>query len=117
MASSSYGARIRDLRDAGAELHQLLTVLVANCDQVCNDLEDGVAPLDSILSVGGEAGQTFRRDVHAATTRFVAAMQASRAESFRVLVRDGGFSVSALARSTALSAQMIRRLLRVAEDI
>ena len=116
MVSTPFGDRIRDLGEAGAELQRLMDVLVASCEQVGKDLDNGVSPLDSILSIGGEEGQAFRREVNAAMKRFEQAMQASRAESFRVLVRDGGFSVSLLAGTTGLSTQMIRRLLRIAED-
>jgi hypothetical protein len=112
---TSYRARIRELRDAGAELHALLTALVAGCDQVDLALQNGLAPLDSVLSVSDEAAVAFRRDVHAATTRFEQAMQASRGESYRIRIREGGSSVAELSREMGLSAQMIRRLLRIAE--
>jgi hypothetical protein len=114
-AGASYEARIRELRDAAGDLEALLGVLVANCDRVVSELDDGLTPLDSVRSVGDEASRTFRRDVHKATTRFAKAMQASRGASLRVLVRDGGISVAELSRQMGLSAQMVRRLLRIAE--
>jgi alanyl-tRNA synthetase len=115
-AGTKYRARIHELGEAGADLHALLTVLVANCDRVVRELDDGRADLDSVRSVADEEARAFRRDVNAAMTRFEQAMQASRGESLRVLVRDGGMSVTDLARTIGLSAQMVRRLLRTAED-
>jgi hypothetical protein len=114
-SSTKYRARTGELANAAGELDALLRILVANCHAVAGDLDSGLSALDSVRSVAGEAGRTFRRDVHAATMRFEKAMQALRGESFRVLVRDGGISVTELSRQSGLSAQMIRRLLRIGE--
>jgi hypothetical protein len=111
-----YRAALHDLGEAGAQLEALLNVLVANCKQACRELDDGLSALDSVRSFSDDAARAFRRDVHAATTRFEQAMQFSRGQSFRVVVRDGGTSVAELARRVGLSTQMIRRLLRTAED-
>jgi hypothetical protein len=116
MTATPYGARIGELGSAGLELHRLLAELVASCDEVLGELTKGQSPLDSIRTVGDAAGRDFRRAVHEATTRFEAAMQAARAESFRVLIREGGLSVAELSRMADLSAEMVRRLLRIAES-
>ncbi|HUQ00403.1 MAG TPA: hypothetical protein VM093_08075 [Aeromicrobium sp.] len=114
--TSRYRDRIGELGEAAASLDALLRVLVSNCEQVCRDLDDGLSAVDSVRGIGDEAGRGFRRDVHAATTRFEQAMQASRGESLRLLVREGGIPVAQLSRLTGISAQMIRRLMRTAED-
>jgi hypothetical protein len=114
-AVSNYQVRIRELGEMAAKLNALLTVLVANCEHVCKELDEGLSVIDSVRLVGDEAGRAFRRDLHAATTRFEHAMQAARAESFRVLVREVRIPVTELSAMTGLSAQMIRRLLRLAE--
>lgn len=115
-SAARYRAAIHDLGEAGAQLASLLTVLVSNCNQACSQLDDGLPALDSVRSLSDDAARAFRRDVHAATTRFEQAMQSSRGQSFHVMVRDGGMSVAELARAVGLSTQMIRRLLRTAED-
>jgi hypothetical protein len=113
---SSYRSRIRELRQAGVELHALLTALIANCEAVELALQDGLAPIDSVRTVSDDASQTFRRDLHTATTNLEQAMQGARAESLRLLVREGGFAVANLSRHTGLSTQMIRRLISIAES-
>jgi hypothetical protein len=115
-AVARYRRRIRELGDAAADLDALLTVLISNCERVCRELDEGLPVLDSVRSVADDPARTFRRDLHAATTRFEHAMQSSRGESMAVLVREGGLSVAGLARMTGLSSQMVRRLMRSAED-
>jgi hypothetical protein len=113
---SDYAQRIRELRDAGADLHARLASLIANCDDVEVALQGGLAPIDSVRTVSDDTSQAFRRDLYTATTNFETAMQGARAESMRLLVREGGFSVASLSRHTGISAQMIRRLVRIAES-
>ncbi|MDT7539494.1 MAG: hypothetical protein QOI82_3079 [Actinomycetota bacterium] len=113
---SSYRSRILELRQAGLELHALLTSLIASCDEVEASLAGGLAPIDSVRTVSDEASQTFRRDMYTATTGFEQAMQGARAESMRLLVREGGFTVASLSRHTGISTQMIRRLMQIAES-
>ncbi|MDT7545540.1 MAG: hypothetical protein QOE99_1650 [Actinomycetota bacterium] len=115
-SAARYRAALNDLGEAGAQLEALLTVLVANCKHACSELDAGLSALDSVRSFSDDASRAFRRDLHTATTRFEQAMQSSRGHSFRVMVRDGGISVAELARRVGLSTQMVRRLLRIAEE-
>jgi Winged helix-turn-helix DNA-binding len=115
-SAARHRAALQDLGEAGAQLEALLTVLVSNCKQACKELDDGLSAIDSVHSLSDEAARTFRRDLHAATIRFEQAMQSSRGQSLSILVRDGGISVTELARRVGLSTQMVRRLMRIAED-
>src|ERR671918_3237141 len=95
---TAYLARLEELTSAAEALETLLSSLQANCEQLRRELSAGRPIFDVVSAVGDEAGRAFRRDVHAATRRFERAMQATRGQSFRILIDESGRTVTEVAR-------------------
>jgi hypothetical protein len=113
-----YLARLDDMQLAATELRGLLDQLIASCDGVRAQMKDGKLALHVVQSVGDESGRAFRRELHSAARRFERKMQATRGESFRILINEGQRSLTDVARTAGLSAQMVKRLVEsvAAED-
>jgi hypothetical protein len=113
-----YLVRINDMQLAATELRELLDQLIVNCSAVSVHLDEGEPVLQVVRAVGDERGRAFRRELHAAARRFDRTMQATRGESFRILVVEGQRSVTDVARTAGLSVQMGKRLVDsvVADD-
>jgi hypothetical protein len=107
--------RLSRLTAAATDLHAMLSELVANSERLRDELAQGREIFEVISAVADEHGRSFRRDLHNATRRFENAMQATRGESFRILMSEGSYTLAQLARLGEISPQMVKRLLRVAE--
>ena len=114
---SRYLDRLDELSAAAAALSTLLDALVTNADQMRRELSGGRRIFDAVSAVSDEPSRAFRRDLHAATRRFERAMQATRGESFRILIQEGGRTVTEVARAAELSVQMVKRLLATADTV
>lgn len=109
--------RLDELHAAGVLLRTLLDTLVTNADEMRREVAAGRRIFDAVSAVSDEASRDFRRDLHAATRRFERAMQATRGESFRILIQEGGRTVTEVARAAELSVQMVKRLLATVDTI
>jgi len=116
-ARSRYLDRLDELHAAGVLLRTLLDTLVTNADEMRREVAAGRRIFDAVSAVSDEASRDFRRDLHAATRRFERAMQATRGESFRILIQEGGRTVTEVARAAELSVQMVKRLLATVDTI
>jgi len=108
---SRYLDRLDELSAAAAALGTLLGALVTKADQMRHELAGSRHIFDAVSAVSDEPSRAFRRDLHAAIRRFERAMQNTRGQSLRILVDDGGLTVTEVARAVNLSVQMVKRLL------
>src|SRR3954454_15609623 len=88
-AETRYLSRLSDMQIAATELRDYLEQLIVNCAAARAQLNVGQPALNVVRAVGDERGRAFRRDLHAASRRFERTMQATRGESFRILVVEG----------------------------
>jgi argininosuccinate lyase len=111
-----YLARLDDMQSAATHLRDMLSQLIANCDDVRAQINDGQPALQVLQAVGDEKGMAFRKELHLSGRRFDRAMQATRGESFHIFITEGQRSITDVARAAGLSVQMFKRLIESVDE-
>ena len=105
-----YVERLRATESAAVELRRLLALHLERIERAETEVRSGrsahLVLLDALKRGGGDG----RRAVQAATLRYEQAARRLRCESVRVLVDEGGLTLTDVGRLSGYSATMARRL-------
>jgi len=110
-----YRRRLRAFENAAEQLTRQLIATTEGARKARRQADGSTNAVDIVLAVVRAGGPDERKHLHLLLRDFERSLQVLRGESFRILVESGSMTITHAARRVVLSAQMARRLYRVAE--